>query len=95
MYRRGIFELPSVDNYMDLLKGNGSPFVNGAIVYAKDRDEILVSKGGEWHAIVTEPISRMPRREMGQPRKDGQPAIFGPRMPTPRGTDQMSKAWIV
>lgn len=91
-YRRGIFELPSVDKYCDLLAGGDSnqaeSFVNGAIVYAKDLDKVLISQGGTWQAIATTPISKpyevrksQPIRQMGEPRKDGRPPIFGPRMP--------------
>lgn len=65
VYRRGIFELPSVDRYEDLLDGRlagttaqSEPdrFVNGAIVYARDLDRVLISQGGVWAAIATTPI---------------------------------------
>ncbi len=104
VYRRGIFELPSVERYDDLIAGPSSrmtvggsttplePFVNGAIVYAKDLDRVLISQGGSWHAILTTPVSSIiakppswrqvgpvPLRQVGEPRKDGLPTVFGPR----------------
>jgi hypothetical protein len=93
IYRKGIFELPSVERYDDLVGGMTSrsnvgqpttpePFVNGAIVYVKDIDKVLISQGGNWNAIVTTPVTRQNSwREMGAPRADGRPAVFGPRAP--------------
>lgn len=93
IYRRGILELPSVDKYEDLVKNPDIPFVNGAIVYAKDLDRVLISEGGSWQAIVTKPaLSLFPKpttwtqvpgwkRQIGEPRRDGVPTSFGPRAP--------------
>lgn len=121
MYRRGVLELPSVERYTDLTTTT-DVFINGAIVYARDLDKVLISQGGSWRAIVTEPVfpatdaggdcrqqqypttsspaledggwnatdgggsgatvtssSPLQLREIGQPRKDGKPPIFGPR----------------
>lgn len=99
VYRNGIFELPKVETYEELLRSKDrpyspdetpsgpEPFVNGAIVYVKDLDRILVSQGGSWHAIQTIPVSTIlpkpQRRVMGAPRADGQPPVFGPRTPFP------------
>lgn len=87
VYRRGIFELPSVEKYEDLLQRSVGPsreaFVNGAIVYAKDLDSVLISMGGAWHSINTTPVVAKTGvkswRQIGEPRKDGLPASFGPR----------------
>lgn len=88
VYRRGVFEMPSVDKIEDLQQGSGSdiPFVNGAMVYARDLDRVLVSQGGTWHAVLTTPVNSLivasgsvKPRQMGAPRKDGKPAVFGPR----------------
>lgn len=106
VYRPGIMQLPSVEHHTELLGGSSDgvvePFVNGAIVYARDLDRVLISQGGEWHAILTLPLSQVPKpiaalapaladggwgvaappptlRSMGAPRKDGKPAVFGPR----------------
>lgn len=99
VYRNGIFELPKVETYDDLVKTKdrpfstdetlpgSDPFVNGAIVYVKDIDRVLVSQGGSWHAIQTIPVSAIlpkpQRRVMGEPRKDGLPPVFGPKVPFP------------
>lgn len=90
VYRKGILELPSVDRYEDLLhQHNGEKFVNGAIVYAKDIDRVLISQNNSWQCIVTTKPPELPpqtqhtwtRRQVGEPRKDGLPTIFGPRVP--------------
>lgn len=97
VYRNGIFELPKVETYDDLVKTKDhqysehetlpgpDPFVNGAIVYVKDIDRVLISQGGSWHALQTVPVSTIlpkpQRRVMGAPRADGQPPVFGPRAP--------------
>lgn len=105
VYRRGVFEMPSVDKHQDLLAVSpDEPFVNGAMVYARDLDRVLISQRGTWHAVLTTPLSsvvptvreevqppstsqersgamRPVVRQMGAPRRDGRPAVFGPRMP--------------
>lgn len=80
VYRKGIFEMPKVERYEDLVAETTEPFVNGGIVYVKDLDRVLISQGGSWHAISTTPVAPLvPKRQMGQPRRDGQATIFGPR----------------
>ncbi len=81
VYRPGVFQLPRVERYDDLLVTE--PFVNGTMVYVNEMDKVLVSQGGEWHKLMTTPVAP-PRRQIGEPRKDGLPTIFGPRGGAPR-----------
>lgn len=87
IYRHGILELPKVSTYEDLLKNSDNePFVNGAVVYVKDMDKVLISQGGDWHAILTSPVTKPDANRMvGEPRKDGQATMFGPRSTWRRG----------
>lgn len=68
VYRRGVMELPSVERYADLLSAPSSePFVNGAIVYARDLERVLISQNGSWHAILSTPVSQLLPKEESLP----------------------------
>jgi hypothetical protein len=81
IYRPGIMQLPSVEKFDDLKVGS---FVNGAIVYCKNLERVLVSQGGQWHGLLTEVLDQngsvaLPR-QIGQPRRDGRFPSFGPSL---------------